>query len=890
MQATGAVSRIVLATCLCLVRLAAGMAPGSHRSDWRAEWEAEIVHRWMHLGQSGKLSVAAAANLIWRSAGAVVHAAWLRKTEWRVEIVSQDIRYALRGLIKRPLFTTLVVVTVGLGIGANTAIFSVVNGLILTPLPFDDPDHLVMVWEHNIPRSQATNVVSPANFFTWREENTVFEGMSAALPNSITITGDGEPERIGVVLFTPGLFELLRVSPHMGRVIVEDDVEGPPVVMLNHGFWRRRFGNDRDVIGRSIELNGTSHRIVGVLPAGFEIDLPYDFNSTGSQDVFRLLPIGPESRNARGRWMQVIARLKQGVSVATAQAQMSGMASRLEQEFPEFQSGWDVNVVSMHRQVVGSARTPVLILFGAVILVLLISCANVANLLLSRASGRHQELAVRTALGAGRLRLIRQLLTENLILGVAGGAIGLLLAYWAVSVLVALEPDIPRLDRVGIDGTVLSFTIAISLLTGLVFGLVPALKTSSLDLSDTLKEGGTRGAVGGHEKTRASLVVAEIALSLMLLVGAGLLLRSFANLLQVGVGFDVENVIAADVQLSGSRYQDAERRVQVFEEIVASVNSIPGVTSASAITWLPLAGGGSATTFWANDRDLPEQGEFPVADVRWIHQGFHQTMKIPLIAGRYFDEQDVRDGPLRVVVSEYVQRTFWPNESALGKTISMPWGDTLVAEIIGVVGDIRHMGPDIEPRSMFYWHHKQFTDFGFMSIVARTTGDALSYASAVRGKVQALDSNLPIYRVTTMQSYLGDSVAQARFVMISLAVFALLALILAAIGIYGVMSYSVSQRTREFGIRMALGAEGREVASDVVRRGLVLVGLATVIGLVGAISLSRIMRGMVFEISTSDPLTLVGVSLFLAAVALAACYLPARRASKVDPIEALRQE
>lgn len=883
-------SRLVLSLCLSLVRLAGRITPASFRTEWRAEWEGEIVHRWMQLDEARALGVTAALDLIWRSTGAVLHAAWLRRAEWRVEIVSQDIRYALRGLIKRPMFSAVVVLTVGLGIGANTAIFSVVNGLILTPLPFDDPDQLVMVWEHNIPRANPENVVSPANFFTWQSENTVFEGMAGALPNSTTVTGSGDPERIGVVLFTQGLFELLRVSPYIGRVIVADDVDGPPVVLLDHGFWRRRFGDDRGVLGRSIELNGTPHTIVGVMPEGFEIDLPYDFNSTGSQDVFRLLPMGPEDRNGRGRWMQVIARLKPGVSVVAAQIQMSGIARRLEQEFPDFQSGWDVNVVPMHRQVVGTAQTPVLILFGSVILVLLISCANVANLLLSRASSRRQELAVRTALGAGRLRLIRQVLTENMILGVTGGAVGLLLAYWAVNVLIALEPDIPRLDQVGIDGTVLGFTLAVSLLTGLVFGLAPAMKTSSLDLSDTLKEDGTRGAVGGHEKTRAALVIAEIALSLMLLVGAGLLLRSFANLLQVGVGFDVDNVIAADVQLSGMRYQDAEQRVQIFEEIIGAVTSIPGVTSASAITWLPLAGGGSATSFWVNDRALPEQGEFPVADVRWIHHGFHQTMRIPLLAGRFFNEQDVRDAPLRVVVSEYVQRTFWPNESALGKTISMPWGDTLVAEIVGVVGDIRHMGPDTEPRSMFYWHHRQFTDFGFMSIVARTTGDPLSYVPAVRGKVQSLDSNVPIYRVTTMQSYLGDSVAQARFVMISLVVFAAIALVLAAIGIYGVMSYAVSQRTREFGIRMALGAQRREVALGVVKRGLVLIGLATATGLVGAVLLARLMRGMVFQISTTDPATLAGVSVFLALVALAACYLPARRASKVDPVAALRAE
>jgi putative ABC transport system permease protein len=805
-------------------------------------------------------------------------------------MVSQDIRYTLRGLFKRPLFTVIVVLTIALGIGVNTAIFSVVNGILLTPLPFEEPDELVMVWEHNLPRAKHDNVVSPANFFAWREENTVFEDVVAVYPYGVTLTGDGAPERVGVLGFTSGFFEILRTNAHIGRTIGVDDFDGPPVVMLSYGFWRRWFGSDPSVIGRSITLNGADNLIVGVLPEGFGIDLPYDFDATGTQDLFRPVGLGPEERTARGRWMQVLARLGSGVTLSESRAQMATVARRLEQEYPEFQTGWRVNVVPLHQQIVGEARTPVLILFGAVTLVLLIACANVANLLLSRASSRTQELAVRSALGAGRLRLIRQMLTESLILGVAGGALGLLLAVSGVNFLIALEPAIPRLEHVEIDGTVMGFSVMVSLLTVVLFGLLPAIRASSLDVSFALKEGGIRGTLGGHARTRSALVVTEVALSLMLLVGSGLLLRSFSKLLDVGVGFDVDNVITAQVQLPSSRYPERQERVRIFEELVTRVQSIQGVSSASAITWLPLAGPGSGTRFWVNDRTIPPAGELPVADIRWVQRDYHKTMGIPLLAGRHFDTQDSEDAPLAVVVSEHLAQEFWSGESAIGRSISMPWGDTLVAEIIGVVGDVRHFGPDTEPRSMIYWHHQQFQDFGFMSLVARTTGEPRDYASAVRRKVEAVDSDLAIYRVHTMRSYLGDAVAPTEFAMLALSLFSVVALILASIGIYGVMSYSVSQRTQEFGIRMALGADGREVAMGVVRKGALLVGTASAVGLVGAMLLSKVMQGMVFGISTNDPLTLAGVTLFLGVVALLACYIPARRASKVDPLDALRYE
>ncbi len=890
MPASGVPAILTLSVCLKIVQVAAKITPEPLRAEWYAEWKGELTHRWMHLNESGNVGIGRSASLVWSSVGALVHAAWLRREEWRVEMVGQDVRYAVRGLFKRPLFTLIVVATIALGIGANTAIFSVVNGVLLTPLPFEEPDNLVMVWEHNVPRARPTNVVSPANFFAWREGNTVFEELVAMWPHSVTLTGDGAPDRVGVLGFTQGFFEILRTRALIGRTVADDDFGGPAVVMLSHGFWSRWFGSDPSAVGRSLTLNGTAYTIIGVLPEGFEIDLPYNFDAIGTQDLYRPLVLGPDARTQRGRWMQILARLDSGVTLSEARAQMTAIAIRLEREYAEYQTGWTINVVPLHQQIVGDAKTPMLILFGSVTLVLLVACANVANLLLSRASSRTQELAVRTALGAGRLRLVRQMLSESLVLGILGGVLGLMLAVLGVNLLVVLEPDIPRLEQVQVNATVMVFSLIVSLSASLLFGLIPAVRTTSTDVGHALKEGGIRGTLGGHARTRSALVVAEVALSLMLLVGAGLLVRSFANLLDVGVGFNVENLITARIQLPGSRYPGNEERVSTFDELVARVQSIPGVRSASAITWLPLAGPGTGTSFWVNDRPVPAAGELPVADIRWVEKNYHGTMDIPLIEGRYFDARDSKDAPLVAVVGEYLAREFWPSESAIGKSISMPWGDTLVAEVVGVVGDVRHYGPGTEPRSMIYWHHRQFQDFAFMSLVARTTGDPLSYTAALRREVQAVDSDLPVYRVNTMRSYLGDAIAATRFAMLALGLFAAVALILAGIGIYGVMSYSVSQRTQEFGIRMALGAEGGEMALHVVRKGVLLVAGASIMGLIGALLLSRLMRGMVFGVDTNDPLTLVGVTLFLSIVAMTACYLPARRASKVDPLEALRYE
>ncbi len=806
----------------------------------------------------------------------------------------QDVRYSVRGMLRQPAFSLVVIATLALGIGANTAIFSVLKSVVLEPLPYQDPEGLVFVWEQNYQRDVETNVVSPANYFTWKEQADVFSEIGAVAEMSATITGDLAPERVGLVYLSPSVFTMLGTRAQLGRLLLPEDARPGygQVVVMSDGFWRRRFGADPSVLGQTVQINGSGYEIVGILPPRFDFDVPIAFNAAGSRDVWVPTQFDENARAARGRWMQVLARLRPGVTVENAQRQMTALASRLEQEYREYQSGWTVNLVPLHTEMVGDVRTPLLVLLGSVGFVLLIACANVANLLLARATSRQREIALRSALGAGRVRMIRQLLTESSILALVGGAAGLVLAYGAIHALVALTPqNIPRLDEVGIDHSIVGYTAGISLLTGLLFGALPAFRISGVDFTESLVEGGQRGGTGlRHNRLRKGLVVVEFALSMVLLVGAGLLIRSFAKLLDVDVGFDIENVLTAQVELPEQAYPDPTNRVRLFEDLVGRVQALPGVTAASAITFMPLGGTGSATSFWANDRPIPDDGEKPVADIRWVHRDFHQALGVPLIAGRYFGPEDTEDAPLGVIINETAANQLWPDQRAVGNTISMPWGDTLAAEVIGVVGDVRHDGPTTELRPMFYWDHRQFTAFNQMTVFARSAGEPSQLATSIRRVVAEMDSELPLYNVRTLDSYYSEILAEDRFTMLALGLFALVALLLASIGIYGVMSYSVNERSREIGIKMALGANASSVTLQVIGSGAALTGLALVLGLAGSLALSRLMGGMVFGVGTSDPITVVTVALVLVAVALAACYLPARRASRVDPMHVLRQE
>jgi len=801
---------------------------------------------------------------------------------------SQDLRIALRTLLKRRLFASAGVLTVGLGIAASVTVYSVVDAVLLEPLPYADPGRLVTVWEHNIPRGAATNEVSPANFFVWREQEGVFQDIAAVVEWSTSVTGGGEPERVGSVYATGAFFRLLGASPHLGRLYDEgDDVEGGPrVVVLSHGFFQRRFGGDPAVIGTTIALDGVAHEVIGVLPPDFDFAPDASVNSIGTRDVWRPPQFGGQARQSPGRFLQVVARLAPGVTLEAAQARMDALAARLREEHPDRQADWGVNIVPLHEQVVGGVRQALLVIFGAVGFVLLIACANVANLLLARATDREQEMAVRAALGAGRARIARQLMAESLVLAGAGGVLGVVFSWWAVDALLALGPAIPRIGAIAVDGRVLAFALALTALTGVLFGLAPALRLSRPELRSALGERG-RGARREGRRLRSALVVGEVALSLVLLVGAGLLVRSFAGLLATGPGFATERLLVASVEASAPR----EERAQFFQALVERTAALRGVEAAAAITFPPLASSGSATYIWANDRPVPPPGELPIADLRWVHRDYFRTLGIPVLQGRVFDEGDRQDAPLRVVVSRTLAQQFWPDEDPVGKTISVQWLDVMVAEIIGVVGDLRYRGPHEEPRAMIYWDHRQFHPFTQMSLVVRSAGgDPLALVPAVRAELREIDPDLPLYNVTTMNALLADSVARTRFAMLALGGFAVVALLLAAIGIYGVMAYAVGRRTHEIGVRIALGARGADIAGMVLREAFALVGVALALGLAGALALARLLEGLVYGVGTSDPVTLVGVSVLLALAAFIAAWIPARRASRVAPVVAMRAE
>jgi len=807
--------------------------------------------------------------------------------------VLQEFRHAFRSLRNRPGFTIAAVASLALGIGAATASFSVVNGVLLKPLPYDDPDRLVMVWEQNFPRGRDRNTVSPANFITWREQASVFENLAALYPASATLIGGGEPERVGVVLASASLFPLLGVQPAAGRTYgAEDDRDGAPLVaLLGYGFWQRRFGGDASVVGRALTVNGQPVTVVGVLPQGFDFDFPIDFGWTGTQDMWMPFRFNAEARTFTGRYLQVVGRLKRGVTFQQSQDRMTALARQLEQDFPRSQTGWGVNVVLLDEQIVGDVRKALLLILGAVTFLLLIACANVANLQLARSIDRRQELTLRAALGASRWAIIRQLLIESGLRAGVGGVLGAALAWAAVQGLIALSPDIPRLEDVTVDGLVLAFALVMSMGSGLLFGLAPALRATKLELGTALKEGGARGGGGlSVMRARNGLVVAEVGLSLILLVGAGLLVRSFARMLEVGVGFATERLVLADVHLPDSDYPEARRRVQTFETLVGRIQALPGVQSASAITFPPLASGGTGTSFWVNDRPTPARGEAPVADIRWVHREYARTLGIPVLSGRFFDRTDAEGAPLRVVVNRNLAETFWPSGNVVGKSLSMPWDDTLVAEIIGVVDDIRHDGPRSEIRPMLYWHHPQFHSFNFMSLVVRTANDRVTIVPALRAEAKAVDPNLPIYNVRTMNSALSETLVRARLATLSLGFFALSALILAGVGVFGVLAYSVSQRTREFGIRMAVGATEDTVVRLVLKQGLRVVATGLALGAAAALMASQLMRGLIYGVGTTDPPAFFGALALLSAVALLASYLPARRAARVDPMIALRAE
>ena len=798
-----------------------------------------------------------------------------------------NIRYGFRMLAKNPAFTTVAVIALALGIGANTAIFSVVNSILLRSLPFHDPSSLVMVWEKS--RLNDRNVISPADYKDWKAQNHVFGDLAAVVDIfRVNFTGTGEPEELLAGAVTANFFHMIGVKPIIGRTFLDgEDTRGRErVAVLSHRLWRRRFGSDTGIVGKNIKLGGDLYQVIGVLPPDFR----WNNRQTDVWMPYVLEP-GRDYRATSGRFMNAVGRLKPGVTLQQAQTEMSGIARRLEVQYPEFNKNWGVNLVPLHEQTVGQVRLALLVLLAAVGFVLLIACVNVANLLLARAASRQREIAVRAALGAGRRRLIWQLLTESVLLATLGGALGLMLAIWGVDALVALGPDsIPRLSDIGIDRTAFAFTALISILTGILFGIAPAIEISKTNLSDALKEGGrSAGSNLRHRRTRSLLVVCEVAVALVLLIGAGLMIRSFGRLGAVNPGFRADNLLTLRLTLGSAKYAQDPAVVAFFKNAVERIGRLPGVQSAGTINFLPLTGMASATGFDIVGRPDPGVGNKPVTGVRVVDPNYFRTMGIPLLAGRGFTERDTKDSPRVLIISQTLAHRYFADENPIGKKLIIQWNDTIPDEIVGVAGDILHDGLDARPEAIIYWPHARMP-YNFMTMAVRTPGDPMRLAPAVIREIHSMDADQPIAEVRPMNDVVAESVARQRFNMTLLGIFASVALALAAVGIYGVMSYSVTQRTQEIGIRMALGARRADVVRMVVGHGVGLAIAGIGIGLAFAFALTRVMNTLLFGVTATDPLTYAGLSALLLFVTAVACYVPARRATRIDPTVALRYE
>ena len=802
----------------------------------------------------------------------------------------QDLRYGARTLRKNPGFTAVAVLTLALGIGANTAIFSVVNTVLLQPLPYQEPDRLVMVWEDDTKGGYPRDTPAAANFMDWRAQNQVFDGMAALADQSYNLTGIGEPERIEGRRVSADLFPLLGVPPLLGRTFLpeEDQPGNQPVAVMSYGLWQRRFGADSNLIGAPLTLNGQSYTVIGIMPSHFQFP---------RRDVDLWVPIAftPQEAGNRGRhYLQVVARLKPGITLKQAQADMDAVAAGLQQQHPEQNADLGAAVTPLHDQLVGDIKPALLVLLGAVGFVLLVACVNVANLLLARAAVRQREIAIRIALGAQRLRLIRQFLTESILLAALGGGIGLLLSIWGVNLLKSFIPEaLAQTRAVTIDAKVLVFTLAVSLLTGLIFGLAPATQALQFNPHETLKEGGRDQAAGTRsDRIRGLLVTAEVAVSLVLLSGAGLLMNSFLRLSQVDPGFRTDNLLTMSMVLPQSKYPNHARRTAFYTDLISRVESLPGVRSAAITNWIPLVMQGDSISFSIEGRPDPE-GPRPSVVTRVVSPHYFQTMGIRLFQGRQFDEQRDRvDTPPVVVINETMARRFWPGEDPVGRRITPGPATTRDGwlEIVGIVNDVRQFQMDAEVKPQMYLTYQQAALFPPRYLVVNTEGDPLSLASTVRATVWEIDKDQPVSNINSMEDVLSTSIARQRFSMLLLSIFAALALVLAAVGIYGVMSYSVAQRTREIGIRMALGARSGDVLKLVIGRGMKMAVLGVTIGLAAAFALTRFMESLLFGVSATDPVTFALIASLLTLVALLACYLPARRATKVDQITALRYE
>lgn len=817
-----------------------------------------------------------------------------------MDVAARDFRYALRMLQRSPGFTAVAVLTLALGIGANTAIFSVINSVLLRPLPYHDPASLVMVWETNSQHPKPHNTVSPPNFLDWQSRNTVFSDIAYMADVRNNLTGTGDPEEVVVQAVSANFFSVLGVNPLLGPGFTPEN--GQPghdnVVILSYGLWKDRFAGDPAIVGKSILLNGKPQTVVGVAPQNFNWFIK-DGSLTGAKPRLWSPFVFPQSFHDHkqiGRFLTVAARLKPGVTAAQAQTEMTAIAAQLEREYPDFDGHWGINVVPLRQQISGELRPALLILFGAVAFVLLIACANVSSLLLARAASREREMAIRTAIGASRWRIARQLLMESLLLALIGGAIGVALTVLGTNALLAASPqNLLDLPSVSIDLRLMGFAAAATLLAGLLFGFLPSYVSAHSQISQTLREGGRGSSTGKRRRfARSAFVVAQLSLALVLLAGSGLLIRSFIRLVGVHPGFDTAHLLTFKVSLPQSKYGTDKLQMAFFQQLLARVGAVPGVRSVTMENYPPLTGLGAATGVHLLSQPQLALMDLPVANVRVVGSEYFSTMSIPLRAGRLFSEQELAEQKHVVIINQAFADKYLNGVNPLGQKAviymkSLQESGNQPSEIIGVVGDVRQMGLDVSAEPTVYWPMPELVYSG-MTILVRTSGDPLSVVSAIHTELQQLDREQPMASVATMEQLLADSLSRARFTMLLLGIFAGVALLLAAVGIYGLIAYSVTQRTQELGIRIAMGAQRRDVLRLVLGQGTRLTLFGLVLGIAAALGITRLLASLLFGISATDPLTFAGVAALLAFVALLACFIPARRATRVDPIVALRYE
>ena len=810
-----------------------------------------------------------------------------------METFLQDVRYGLRMLRKSPMVTLVAVISLALGISANTVIFSVVNAILLRSLPFHEPERIALVWGNAPAEGKDRTQVSATDVADWRQQNSVFEDVTTYAGWSATLLGEGESERIPGIQVGDGYFSIMKATPLLGRTFLpEEQEEGKDfVIVLGYGLWQGRLGADPNVIGRKINLSGRPYTVVGVLPADFQ---PLPTSLVDPRGEFYRPVAEPHDENERSsRHLRAIARLKPGVTLEQAQADMNVIAGRLEQQHPRDNTGYGVRLATLPEDTVGGLRPTLLTLFGAVAFVLLIACANVGNLLLVRAAGRQKEVAIRRALGAARGRLTRQFLTESVLLAMLGGALGLLLALWGVGFIESIGSQAtPLLANIKIDLRVLGFTFALSILTGIVFGLAPALNASNPDLNETLKEGGRgSGAQAGHNRLRSVLVISEVAMALVLLISAGLLIKTVVRLRNVNPGFEAENRLTMSVVLSSAKYPKPQQWVAFYNQLTERLEALPGVISAGFTSVLPFGGNFDGRGLAIEDHPRPVGEEFNV-DLYRVTPGYARTMSIQLLRGRALTEQDTETTQLVALINETMAREMWPDQDPLGKRIKFPGSERNPQPwrtIVGVIRDVKQYALDRKEPMQIYLPDAQIPT-SFMTLVVHTSSDPEGLISGVRNSISEMDKDLAAFNIATMEQLLADSISLRRFSTLLLIIFAGVALILAAVGIYGVISYSVTQRTHEIGVRLALGANRRDIVRLVVRQGMALTLTGVGMGLAATFALTRVIESLLFEVTATDPATFIIIPLALTAVALGACFVPARRASKVDPMVALRYE